>query len=108
MHRPALIAFMLLAACAQTEPGAPLPPVTAAFAPNVADTFEGHARDACRNAAQVQLLNVLAISDVRPVSGSGGARIGTDMILRVSQGGTMSDVRCSFTDNSRLTVLSEV
>ena len=108
MHRPALIALTLLAACAQTESGAPLPPVTAAYAANVADTAEGHARDACRNAAQVQLLNVLSVSDVRPVSGSGGMRIGTDMILRVSQGGTMSDIRCSFTDSSRLTVLSEV
>ena len=103
MYRPALIALALLAACAQGDPGAPLPDVTASVAPNIASTPEGHARDACRNAAQVQRLTVLSISDVRPIGSSG-----TDMVLRVSQGGAVSDLRCSCADATRLTELSPV
>jgi hypothetical protein len=108
MPRPALAALVLLAACAQTDAGAPLPTAEAAVAANVAETREGHARDACRNAVQVEGLTVLAITEVRSVTGSGGMVIGSDVILRASRGGTVMDVRCSFTEASRTAVLSEV
>lgn len=104
----ALLALALLAGCAQTDATASLPSVEAAIAPNIADRPEGRARDICRNEAQANLLTVLAVRDLRPVSGSGGQVIGTDMILTVRQGPTVSDIRCSFTDASRRAVLSEV
>lgn len=106
MPRLAIAVALLLAACAQTD--GPLPSVEAAFAPNVPVTREGHARDACRNAVQAEGFNVLEIIEVREVTGSRGMVIGSDVILRASQGGTVVDLRCSFSDGNRTTVLEQV
>lgn len=53
-------------------------------------------RDACAQAAQDQGVAVVSIGQFVTVTGSGGRDIGTSTMMRVSRGGEVFDVRCSY------------
>lgn len=53
-------------------------------------------RDACTQAAQDQGVAVLSVGQFDTVTGSGGMRIGTTTMMRVSRGNETFDVRCSY------------
>lgn len=108
MHRPALAALALLAACAQTPSDPAIASADKVPQPTVTDRSEGRARELCRAAVQAERFTVMEVLEVAPAVAGSGQRTGTDLTLRIRQLGDERVVRCTFTDATGRVVLDEI
>ena len=108
MHRPALVALALLAACAQTPSDPAVASADKVPQPTVTDRSEGRARELCRAAVQTERFTVMEVVEVSPATAGGGQRTGTELTLRIKRLGDERVVRCAFTDATGRVVLDEI
>lgn len=68
----------------------------------------GRAREACTNQSRNQGLTVNRVISTKPINGSGGRMIGSDVILNVSRQGSTYDVQCRYDNVSRGATISSI